>query len=107
MTKMNNILLMQIRKMSFLHGVILKSRERWGVNLEKIIPVPYKKYEDRNIEPIIKTTPKHSVKSIQGKIITKKYEQRIIQKSPSKPIKKYEQRSDDWDIEYIKKNGGL
>jgi hypothetical protein len=99
MTKMNNILLMQFRKISFLHDVILKSKARWGVNLEKIIPVPYKKYEDRNIEPIIKTTPKHSV--------NKKYEQRIIQKSPSKPIKKYEQRSDDWDIEYIKKNGGL
>tara|TARA_B100002019_G_C21052956_1_gene490162 strand:- start:149 stop:448 length:300 start_codon:yes stop_codon:yes gene_type:complete len=99
MTKMNNILLMQIRKNSFLRNIILKSQERWGVNLEKILPIPYKKYEDRIVEPIIKTTKQHEV--------NKKYEQRIIQSSPSKPNKKYEQRGDDWDIEHIKKYGGL
>lgn len=99
MTKMNNIILTQIRKKSFLREIILQSKSRWGVNLKKILPVPYKKYEDRIVEPIIKTTSQHPV--------NKKYEQRIINKSPSKPIKKYEQRSDDWDIEYIKKNGGL
>ena len=99
MTKMNNIILTQFRKKSFLREIIIQSRSRWGVNLEKILPVPYKKYEDRIVEPIIKTTQTHQ--------INKKYEQRIVKNSPSKPNKKYEQRSDDWDIEYIKKNGGL
>jgi len=96
---MNNILLIQIRKSSFLRDIILTSKARWGVNLEKILPIPYKNYEDRTVEPIIKTTQKNQ--------LNKKYEDRIIQNSPSKPNKKYEERSDDWDIEYIKKNGGL
>jgi len=99
MTKMNNIIFMQIRKKTFLRDIIAQSRSRWGVNLEKPIPNPYKKYEDRIVEPIIKTRQNHKV--------NKKYEQYIVKKFPSKPIKKYEQIGDDWDIEYIKKNGGL
>ncbi len=96
---MNNIMLTQIRKKSFLREIIIKTRSRWGVNLEKILPIPYKKYEDRIVEPILKTTQIHQV--------NKKYEYRIVKNSPSKPIKKYEQHEDNWDIEYIKKNGGL
>ena len=99
MTKINNILLTQIRKNSFLREIVLKSQRRWGPNLTKILQTPYKKYEDRILEP--------TYKNIQIYTVNKKYEQRILQNSPSKPIKKYEQDEDDWDIEYIKKNGGL
>ena len=111
-SNMSNRIFNQRRNISFLREVVFRSRVKWGAikNNMSSPQKPHKKYENR----LLNNT---TIESNNTHKVTKKYEQRddcdinyYEQQNisyPSKPIKKYEQHDDDWDINYIRKNGGL
>ena len=89
------------RSISYLREIILKSKERWQSNAHPIKifqNTPYKKYENRKINPLSNPYTPHP-------LLNKRYESRCTLSSPKKPLKKYE--DDQWDIDHIRRNGGL
>ncbi len=83
------------RSISFLREIVIISRTRWGSAPKKINPehIPYKRYEHRVVEYDRQQPVRHPQPTIEEPVSVTNISEK--------------DKDDNWDIEWIQRNGGL